>query len=239
MTSFRCTRSRLIVLVLPAVAALALTCEDAALIPAVRSLAAQPPSGSKSAAVDAQQKPVVKAPQYNAAGEFILPADFRTWVFVGANLGIEYADSAAPADKEKAKEKKPKPANFHNVYINPEAYEHYARTGEFPEKTVFILDIYKPEEGEPGGITAHGQFPGKQTEIAAAVKNSARPDGSKTNWAYYDFKLDPSEKRGDKAVSAAKAFPDRACYECHLEHGSDDNVWVQFYPTLRRLHPKK
>jgi hypothetical protein len=57
------------------------------------------------------------------------------------------------------------------------------------------------------------------------VKNSARPDGSKTDWAYYDFGLDRQ---------SAKAFPDKACYDCHVEHAAADNVWVQFYPTLRK-----
>ena len=33
----------------------------------------------------------------------------------------------------------------------------------------------------------------------------------------------------------ARAFPDKACYDCHLQHASDDLVWVQFYPTLRKL----
>ena len=31
----------------------------------------------------------------------------------------------------------------------------------------------------------------------------------------------------------AKARPDADCFQCHLKHASKDNVWVQFYPTLR------
>ena len=73
-------------------------------------------------------------------------------------------------------------------------------------------------------VVSEGLFPGKQTGIALAVKNSARPDGSKTDWAYYDF---PAK------AATAKAFADKACYQCHAEHASDDHVWVQFYPTLR------
>ena len=38
-------------------------------------------------------------------------------------------------------------------------------------------------------------------------------------------------------LSAAKAFADSACYQCHLKHADDDNVWTQFYPNLR-LHKK-
>jgi hypothetical protein len=46
-----------------------------------------------------------------------------------------------------------------------------------------------------------------------------------TDWAYYDF---------DKPTKAtAAAFRDATCYDCHLKHADVDNVWVQFYPTLR------
>lgn len=164
-------------------------------------------------------------PQYSEEGELKLPDDFQTWVFVGSNLGLEYREDAAkdaPADKNA--DQQLKAANFHNVYINPEAYAQFVKTGKFPEKTILVLDIYKSEEGEPRNIVSQGLFPGKQQEIAVAVKNSARPDGSKTDWAYYDFPL------GKKT---AKAFPDKACYDCHLQHADIDNVWVQFYPTLR------
>lgn len=164
-------------------------------------------------------------PQYNDKGELKLPADYLTWVFVGANLGLEYREDGAA---EPAPDKKPeKPiGNFHNVYINPEAYEVYAKTGTFPEKTMLVLDVYKSEAGAPKSVVSEGRFPGKQMGIAVAVKNSARPDGSKTDWAYYDFSLDQA---------SAKAFPDKACYDCHLAHADDDKVWVQFYPTLKRI----
>ncbi|MBS0263775.1 MAG: cytochrome P460 family protein [Planctomycetes bacterium] len=167
------------------------------------------------------------APQYTESGELKLPEDFSTWVFVGSNLGIEYRDDSAPADApEKADTSHLKSANFHNVYLNPEAFRHFQKTGEFPDKTVLILDVYKAEEGAPKSVVSRGLFPGKRQEIAVAVKNSARPGGVKANWAYYDFP--PDQK-------TAKPFPEKACYDCHLQHAQTDNVWVQFYPTLRAL----
>lgn len=173
-----------------------------------------------------EAKPATIGPQYNDKGELKLPADYRTWVFVGSNLGLEYRDTATDKTPPAKKEDKPKKTgNFHNVYIDPVSFAQYMKTGVFPEKTMLVLDVYKAEQGEPQSIVSEGLFPGKQTGVALAVKNSARPDGSKTEWAYYDFKPDQT---------AAKAFPDKACYDCHLEHGSDDNVWVQFYPTLKR-----
>src|SRR5262249_4390254 len=153
----------------------------------------------------------------------------ETWVFVGSNLGIEYGDGAArekPAEKGANERKRPGAgSNFHNVYINPAAYAHYIKTGKFPEKTMLVLDLFKAEEREPRNIVAEGLFPGAHSGMAVAVKNSTRPDGSKTDWAYYDFGV---------GSGSARAFADKACYDCHLEHADDDNVWVQFYPTLRQ-----
>ena len=31
---------------------------------------------------------------------------------------------------------------FHNVYIDRAAYEHYNRTGSFPDKTVLVLELF-------------------------------------------------------------------------------------------------
>jgi hypothetical protein len=169
-------------------------------------------------------------PQYTDSGELKLPENFDTWVFVGSNLGIEYRDGSAPAAPEKNTESTLKGANFHNVYIDPEAFEHFKKTGEFPDKTMLILDVFKAEEGEPKSVVSRGLFPGKHQEVAVAVKNEAKPGGVKANWAYYDFP--PGQK-------TAKAFPEKACYDCHLEHAKTDNVWVQFYPTLRAIKPPR
>jgi hypothetical protein len=170
-------------------------------------------------------------PQYTDKGELKLPADFETWVFVGANMGLEYREAAAnDSPPEKDAGKHVKVGNFHNVYINPEAYAHYAKTGTFPESTILVLDIYQAEQGDPKSIVAEGLFPGQRKDVAVAVKNSTRPDGAKTDWAYYDFPA---------GQATARAFPDKACYDCHLEHADDDNVCTQFYPTLRKHRPVK
>jgi Cytochrome P460 len=162
-------------------------------------------------------------PQYNEKGELKRPADYRGWVFVGSNIGLQYRKDVSETgrpEKERGKE----PGDFHNVYINREAYEHYRRTGKFPDPTMLVMDVYEAKEKEPKNIVSRGLFPGNQLHIEMAVKNSRRPDGSKTDWAYYAFGTNQA---------TAKAFPDSACYQCHLKHAEDDNVWVQFYPSLR------
>ncbi|MBV9122496.1 MAG: cytochrome P460 family protein [Planctomycetes bacterium] len=168
-----------------------------------------------------------KAPEYDGSGNLKLPTDFRTWVFVGSNLGLQYRKDVAETTPREQNRQKGSPIGFfHNVYINPEAYDQYSQTGKFPDQTVLVMDVYQAKEREPQGIVSGGYFPGEQQAIEVAVKNSHRPDGSKTDWAYYAF---PNPTK----PAPAKAFPDADCYQCHRQHASDDNVWVQFYPTLR------
>jgi len=170
-------------------------------------------------------------PQYNDRGELKRPTDYRTWVFVGANLGLQYQRDGKAGPEVKKDGGKARPQTFHNVYINPEAYRHYAKTGTFPDRTILVMEVFEALERAPQDILTRGTYPGKLLSVEAAVKNAKRPDGSKTDWAYYDFPNDPK--------AGAKAFPDAACYNCHRQHASDDNVWVQFYPTLREHQKAK
>ena len=78
---------------------------------------------------------------------------------------------------------------------------------------------------------AQGHFEAEQVGFEVAVKNGQRPDGSKTVWAYYVF---PGVACSQVAVAPRQPSPIARCYQCHLEHAKDDNVWVQFYPVLQR-----
>jgi len=166
-------------------------------------------------------------PRYSPQGELLYPEGFEEWVFVGSNLGLEYKEGSAEAQDQTEP-----PAgdlrNFHNVYIDPAAYAEFRRTGQFPDPTTLVLDIYKARKGEAGSFVSAGLFPADRQGVAVAVKHAGRADGGKSNWAYYDFA--PRAK-------TAKAFADKACYDCHLEHGTVDNVFVQFYPVLKASQP--
>lgn len=165
-------------------------------------------------------------PQYDEKGNLKRPTDFHTWVFVGANIGLQYRkDGQETNQREQDRHKAAAVGDFHNGYIRPESYEHYLKTGKFPDKTVLVMEVYEAKDRDQQNVVSGGLFPGERRSIEVAVKNSKRPDGSTTDWAYYVFK--PTTK------STAKAFPDNACYDCHRKHASVDNVWVQFYPVLR------
>jgi hypothetical protein len=156
-------------------------------------------------------------PSYDAAGNVIRPEGYREWVFVGTSLGLRYQGEAATDDG---------PGSFHNVYIQPEAYEEYAKTGRFPEKTILAMEVYSAGAKDPKSGLTSGWFSDRLTGFSAAIKDKERfPEG----WGYVSFQRD-----GSAMAATAKPFAKARCYDCHLEHGATDNVFTQFYPLLRR-----
>ena len=175
-----------------------------------------------------------EAPKYTADGQLLAPAGYEAWVFVGSNLGLAYRRDlpvSTGVEARRADRRADRP-QFHNVYINPDAYKRFLATGEFPDPTILVMDRFVAADKEPKGIVTEGVFNGDRRGLEVAVKNLSRPDGLATAWAYYDFTdtSDPSKTR-----ASASAFPDEICESCHRQHASKDNVWVQFYPVLRSL----
>jgi hypothetical protein len=180
----------------------------------------------------AQQAPSPTTPQYAPNHDLLMPPGFESWVFVGSNLGMAYKqDLPATTARETARADAPR---FHNVYLNPEAYAHFRATRQFPEPTMLVMENFAAADKEPQGILSTGQYNGDRVGLEVAVKNSKRPDGSTTPWAYYVFTdfTNPTQ-----VLRQAPARPDAQCENCHRRHASMDNVWVQFYPTLRKLLP--
>jgi hypothetical protein len=170
-----------------------------------------------------------EVPKYTKDKEMILPSDYHTWVFVGSDLGLKYSSGlaeAAPPDRTRHVDDEY--GDFHNIYIDRAAYDHFLKTKTFPDPTVLIMEVFRAEKKDAGAILKGGQFQGKRISLEAAVKDSRRPGGG-VSWAYYIF------QDGQTAAPnrSAPAMPDAACYDCHKKHASLDNVWVQFYPMLR------
>jgi len=83
--------------------------------------------------------------------------DYRDWVFVGSSIGLEYRKDVRNAEQDKARRQEKRIGDFHNVYINPEAYEYYMRTGKFPEKTMLAMDVYEATR-KKRGISSQKDF---------------------------------------------------------------------------------
>jgi cytochrome P460 len=155
-------------------------------------------------------------PRYIGDKQLMFPEDYHTWVFVGASIGLSYSEAARDAG----------PGAFHHIYMQPEAYAHFQRTGQFPEKTMLVMEVHKPEQKV--SINKQGYFEGDRVAVEVALKDH---DKFEEGWAYFDF------ANGRK--KEASAFPKNACWSCHNQHGADDNVFTQFYPVLRELKKPK
>jgi hypothetical protein len=172
-------------------------------------------------------------PQYTADGKLVTISGFETWVFVGSNLGLGYKDDLAVTTLQETAHAEQQV--FHNIYINPEAYAHFVKTHDFPDPTVLVMEIFTAADKEPKGVVSKGVYDGDRVGLQFAVKDSHSPKPHERNWAYYIAQnlKDPSHT----LHASSPAFDDEDCEACHRDHASKDNVWVQFYPTLRKLLP--
>lgn len=150
-------------------------------------------------------------PRFTVKNELLRPEGYREWVFIGATLGMSYSETP------------PREQRFHNLYLNPEAYQQYKRTGRFPEKTILVMEVLSA--GSQASINRQGSFEDRFLGLEAAVKDSAH---IRDGWGYFNF-----TRPGKDPAPAAAALPKQACWDCHHQHGETDNVFTQFYPVLR------
>ena len=151
-------------------------------------------------------------PRYTKGDQLLRPEGYREWMFVATNLGMSYSDEQT------------KTPSFHNIYIQPEAYRYYKQNGRFPDKTILVMERYSA--GSIASINRQGQFQDRFLGVEVALKDEQH---FREKWAYFDF-----TGSGDTPRTQAKPFPKEACWSCHNQHGAVDNVFVQFYPILRK-----
>jgi len=150
--------------------------------------------------------------KYTPAGEMVLPAEYREWVFLSSGLGMTYGPAAA-----KARQGGPL---FDNVFVNPVSYRAFLKTGKWPNGTAFLLDIRSSESH--GSINKDGHFQTTLSGLEAEVKDEHG------EWKFYDF---PTANGSPKANG--KLLPATAsCYSCHSKNTAVENTFVQFYPML-------
>ena len=153
-------------------------------------------------------------PAWSAAGELTRPSDYREWVYVTSGLGMTYG-GAADAAKQ--------PQRFDNVFVSPSSYREFLRSGKWPDKTMFVLEIRDAQANV--SINNGGRTQGGIVGMEASVKDAARfPEGG---WGYFSF-----DGPQGLAGSAAPLPQTATCYSCHRANTAVDNTFVQFYPTL-------
>jgi hypothetical protein len=73
-----------------------------------------------------------EALQYSPDGELTAPKDYRQWIYLSSGLGMTYGP-AAQADAANPK--------FDNVFVNPTSWRAFNETGQWPDKTTFVLEV--------------------------------------------------------------------------------------------------
>src|SRR6059058_2594477 len=83
-----------------------------------------------------QEPPDDQLPRFAPGGQLLPPAGWEAWVMVGSSTGLSY--TAAPPPPAGAA-----PGMFHNVYVQPWAYQVFLKDHAFPESTMFVLSFYE------------------------------------------------------------------------------------------------
>lgn len=172
------------------------------------------PDGKASAAPAKSDKSKTSSVQFNASGELVKPTGYRKWTYVGTPL--------TPNDMNDGKAPFPE---FHNVYMNPDAYNQFEKTGEFPDGTVLVKELVSV--GDKEASSGNGYFMGEFVGLEVSVKDKTRFMDEPGNWAYFSFGHKYPLKR------LAKAQPAASCNDCHSGEAGDDYVFTQYYPVLR------
>jgi hypothetical protein len=142
------------------------------------------------------------------ANKMAVPDDYRQWMFLTSSLDLNYSAAAEPRTHM-----------MDNVFVNPESYKAFLKTGTWPDKTVLVKENRLAESA--GTLSKSGRFQTGVMNLEIHVKDEARFPGK---WAFF---VSPDGK------AAGTLIPQSAdCYSCHQAHAAVDTTFVQFYPTL-------
>jgi len=157
-------------------------------------------------------------PRFTSDGQLVRPDNYREWIYLSSGLGMTYGavETANAAGGER----------FDNVFVTPQAYQAFLRTGTWPDKTMFILEVRTSTT--KGSINRGGHYQEGVVGLEAHVKDEAR---FPNKWAFFNL--------GTSAPSAKPLAPDSSCQTCHAKNGAVDDTFVQFYPTLAPIAKAK
>ena len=161
-----------------------------------------------------QTAPAV-GPQFTTDGKLVRPEGYRRWVYVSSGYGMSY--SQTPDSMQL----------FTNVFVTPAAYDYYVARGKWPDKAMFVLELYG--SASRGSINKSGRYQDDFVGLDVEVKDEARfPE----KWAYFEF---------DRTRSAAGATTpgQNACWKCHEQNAAVEHSFVQFYPVLLKVAREK
>ena len=168
----------------------------------------------------AEDKAKAAPVEFTADGKLKQPVGYRKWVYIGTPL--------TPNDMNGGEASFPE---FHEVYMDPESFAHYEKTGKFRDGTVLVKEL--SSVGSKEAPSGKGYFQGEFTGLEVTIKDSKRFKDEPGYWAYFSF----GHKYPLKAEVAKGAVA--SCNQCHADNaGKTDGVFSQYYPVLRAAAPK-
>lgn len=158
-------------------------------------------------------------PTWTSQGELKLPRNFHEWVFLGSPLTPHRLNGGNAPFPE-----------YHNVYVQPEAFRAYRKSGEWPEGTILLkeLQLTTPgshADGSSNEVSGRGYFPAALNGIDISVKDSKRFKES-NSWGFFNF-----GHHAPPYAKVAAAQPIAACAACHIAN-ADDMVFSKFYAPI-------
>ncbi len=158
-------------------------------------------------------------PTYTPENQMNLPVNYREWVFLTASVDLNY-DEPIPGAALLGRH-----SMLDNVFVNPEAYQAFMKTGTWPDKTIMVKENRMAESA--GSISKAGKYQGAVMSMELHVKDEAKFPGK---WAFFV----------SDGKAPGKIMPQTAsCFTCHGDHGAVDTTFVQFYPTLMAVAQAK
>jgi hypothetical protein len=177
-------------------------------------------TGAAVPPASAQSKAAAAPVEFTGDGKLKQPVGYRKWVYVG--------EVVTPNDLNDGEASFPE---FHSVYMDPESFAHYEKTGKFRDGTVLIKEL--SSVGSKKAPSGNGYFQGELTGLEAAIKDSKRFKDEPGYWAYFSF----GHKYPLKATVAKSAVA--SCNQCHQDNAAKtDWVFSQYYPVLRAAAPR-
>ncbi len=149
-------------------------------------------------------------------GELKRPTGYREWMYIGTPL--------TPNDMNNGKAAFPE---FHNVYIDPESWAEWVKSGEFREGTILVKELVSV--GSKAAVSGNGYFMGEFIGLEATIKSKKHFPSEPGNWAYFGFST--PDYSSIKATSTK--FDTETCNACHQAAAAQDWVFTQYYPVLR------
>lgn len=157
------------------------------------------------------------SPQFTPDGKLLRPEGYRRWAYVSSGFGMSYNANAggngAPA--------------FTNVFVSPSAYDYFLANGKWPDKTMFVLEIYSSTSH--GSINKSGSYQQTLQGLDVEVKDETR---FADKWAYFGFE-------GEEKATSATTPSKNDCWKCHDANGAVEHSFVQFYPELLKVAREK